>query len=240
MSRNPIQPRVPPKPTPTAAVPPRPAPEAAAPITPVVPAAAPAPAATITARGAAYYRRMRYLMAVILVAVAGWFAYDGYKGWPAENEQIDALAKRHKAHDPTLTNDELTLAQKQKHSDTDIAWQKRLAFLLPCGGVLLLAWTLYRSRGQYMLRGETLLAPGHPPLELAEIAEIDASKWDRKGIADLIYRKTEGGGGKVRLDDFIYQQDGIDEIFDRVQARVDPDAFADRKSREKAAAEEEK
>jgi hypothetical protein len=183
---------------------------------------------------------MRYLMAVILVVVAGWFAYDGYKGWPAENEQIDALAKRHQAHDPTLTNDELTLAQKQKHSDTDIAWQKRLAFGLPVGGLLLLAWTLYRSRGQYLLRDQTLLAPGHPPVELSEIIETDASRWDRKGIADLVYRKADGSGGKVRLDDFIYEQDRIDEIFDRVQAQVDPDAFADRKSREKAAAEEEK
>jgi hypothetical protein len=183
---------------------------------------------------------MRYLMAVILVVVAGWFAYDGYKGWPAENQQIDELVKRKLTKPDSLSGDELTLSQKQKHSNTDIAWQKRLAFILPAGGVLLLAWTLYRSRGRYMLRDETLWAPGHPQVALSEITDIDASKWDRKGIADLVYRKSDGSIGKLRLDDFIYEQDGIDEIFDRVQARVDPDAFADRKAREKAAAEEDK
>ena len=70
---------------------------------------------------------MRYLMAVILVVVAGWFAYDGYKGWPAENQQIEELSNRKATKPETLSSDELTLAQKQPHSPTDILWQKRLS-----------------------------------------------------------------------------------------------------------------
>src|SRR4051794_9519291 len=45
----------------------------------------------VIARGGEYYRRMRYLVAVILMAAGVWFAYDGWVGWPRINAKIAGI-----------------------------------------------------------------------------------------------------------------------------------------------------
>ena len=42
----------------------------------------------IVARPGRYYRNARFLMAVLLLGMAGWFAYDGWVNWPAENAKV--------------------------------------------------------------------------------------------------------------------------------------------------------
>jgi len=114
-----------------------------------------------------------------------------------------------------------SLTHKTPHTDLDIRWQKNLAVALPIGGVLFLIWTLFNSRGAYQLQGSTLSVPGHPPVQLADIIEVDGSKWDRKGIAYITYKTAGEAAGKLRLDDFVYQQDPTDEIFKRIQPKKD-------------------
>jgi hypothetical protein len=200
-------------------------------VTPQPPAVEAAPVTTapletgepIIARGSGEYRFRRYLMALLLVAGGVWFAYDGWKGWPEENRQIRDLnrqmdeANKTGNHDLYESINSNSLTHKTLHTDLDIRWQRILAVALPIGGVLFLIWTLFNSRGAYQLQGGTLLVPGHPPLQLTEITEVDRSKWDRKGIAYIQYKTAGGASGKLRLDDFVYQQDPTDEIFKRIQ-----------------------
>lgn len=207
MSRNPIQPRIPPAVTQVPAAP--------------VPSGPP-----IVAKAAAYYRGTRYTMVVLLLAAAGWFAYDGWKGWPAENERhrqnnaaLDAAKKAGDEAKMTALNKDPYTTMKE-HSDSDIQLQRRLAMALPLAAAGFLIWALYNSRGAYKLTGDTLEIPGHPPVKLDEIQEIDKEKWDRKGIAYLTYRTAAGESGQIRLDDFIYEREPTDQIFERVEAYV--------------------
>ncbi len=238
MSRNPIPPRVPPKgaipakpPAPRAVPLPRPI---AAPALPVV--ADPSPTETssvppqpigakseVVARAASYYRTTRYIMALLLLGMGGWFGYDGFKGWPAENVTIVDLNRQLDAakliHD-SETADKINLnpvTHKALHSDTDLLIQKALAFALPLGSLLMLCWALYNSRGEYRLTGTTLSVPGHRAVQFADIAALDKQLWDRKGIAYVTYKGTSGSG-RVRLDDFIYEREPTDEIYERIAA----------------------
>jgi hypothetical protein len=227
MTNNPIPPRIPPRRPPAIPAPPS--------VTTKSPAVEAAPGASeplktgepIIARGSGEYRIRRYLMTLLLVAGGIWFAYDGWKGWPSENQQIHDLnrqmdeadkAGNHDLYESIKSND---LTRKTPHTDLDIRWQKILAVALPIGGVLFLIWTLFNSRGAYQLQGSTLSVPGHPPVQLTEITEVDGSKWDRKGIAYVHYQTAGGVSGKLRLDDFVYQQDPTDEIFKRIQPKQD-------------------
>ena len=101
--------------------------------------------------------------------------------------------------------------RSRPHSESDILLQKRLAIGLPIVAIGFLIWALYNSRGAYRLVGNTLRVPGHPPLQLAEIEEIDRHKWDRKGIAYLKYATASGRKGRLRLDDFIYEREPTDK-----------------------------
>ncbi|MGB7157462.1 MAG: hypothetical protein WBD40_05315 [Tepidisphaeraceae bacterium] len=181
----------------------------------------------IVARAGRYYRNTRYIMAVLLVGMAGWFAYDGWVKWPEGNRKIVELQSQ------------LTVAQEAKddekagalsaelknythHNAMGILFQKVLALTLPPVGIGLLVWALYNSRGEYRLSGNTLSAPGHPTIALDQVRQIDKRLWDRKGIAFLDYEVEGSPGGRIKLDDFVYERKPTDQIFERVEAYVAP------------------
>ena len=180
----------------------------------------------VSATAATYYRMTRYIMVVLLLAMGGWFGYDGFVGWPTENQQIvklNADMEAAKKEGDLKKFEEINankLAHATLHSETDIVIQKLLAFGLPALALFMFGWMRYQSRGEYRLSGETLTVPGHPPVQLSEITEIDKGLWDRKGIAYITYATAAGQSGRLRLDDFIYERDGTDEIFKRIENYV--------------------
>ena len=159
----------------------------------------------IVARPSLEYRVKRYLIVVMLLAMAGWFAYDGWVGYPKKNREA------------LIANP----GSKPPESDLSIFLQKMLAITLPVAAAGVLAWTLYNSRGVYRLREKTLHVPGHPPVPLDAIRAIDQSKWDRKGIAYIDY-EVQGKRGRLKLDDYMYQREPTDQIHDRILATVAP------------------
>jgi hypothetical protein len=172
--------------------------------------AAPAADETIVARGGTYYRVTRYIFSAVLVVAGAWFAYDGFVNYPRWNE----LHRLH-VRDPA--------AQPQdypSHDSYSIALQQFLGVALPLGGIGLLAWTLYSSRGEYRLAGDVLSVPGHPDVPLSGITQIDKSKWDRKGNAKLDYELPTGQKGRLTLDDFVYDRPPTDRILDVIEAKL--------------------
>jgi hypothetical protein len=160
----------------------------------------------IVARAGRYYRNARYLMVLLCLALAGWFAYDGWVGWPRENAK--ALQQGF---------------EKGPHSDFDILLQRVLAGVLPLAGVGILIRALHHSRGEYRLDGHSLHVPGHPPVPLDAIRQIDKSKWERKGVARIDYEPA--GTTETRrltLDDFVYEQTATDAILARIETILVP------------------
>jgi hypothetical protein len=172
----------------------------------------------IVARAGRYYRNTRYVVSLGLVLVGAWFAYDGWVRYPQERAM-------HQQNPKTGV----------PHTDTDIRLQKTLGSLLPPAGLLFLGWTLYRSRGAYRLQRDVLSVPGHPDVPLDAIRAMDKSKWDRKGIAYVEYDLSPGApgaggapaaldyrspGGRITLDDFVYDRPPTDAIVGRIEAHL--------------------
>jgi len=183
----------------------------------------------IVARGGEYYRRMRYLVAIILIAAGAWFAYDGWVNWPALNAkraQINAeIEKQDESSAGKKTKANLTeqLKDIKPHDDLAILLQKLLAFGVPAVGLALLAWAVHNSRGEIRLTSNTLSAPGHPTVTLDQIIALDKRLWDRKDIAYVDY-ETGAAKGRVRLDAFVYQTDPIVKIVERLEAIMQTEA----------------
>jgi hypothetical protein len=184
----------------------------------------------IVARAGTYYRATRYILVVILIACGGWFCYDGWHGYPAENakfDEIDHELKQLESQQPAKPSESDQKREREKflsdeirkythRSDLDIKIQKVLGIALPIGGLLMLLWTLRNSRGVYRFSGQTLEVPGHPPIPLEKIIQLDQTLWERKGIAFVEYQ-TGGVHGRIRLDDFVYQRDPTDAIFEKIE-----------------------
>ncbi len=110
------------------------------------------------------------------------------------------------------------MTMEKPHQDRDIQIQKYLGFSLLPLGIVLGFWFFYSSRGAYRLTGDVLSIPGHPPVPLQAVRDIDKTKWDRKGIAYVDYELPDGTQGSFRLDDFVYERKPTDEIFARIES----------------------
>jgi len=153
----------------------------------------------ISARGATYFRLTRVGMLVLLVGIGAWFCYDGFIHWPADNAE------------------RARLRQEAEYTPTDIILNKALGIVLPPAGVFALAWGLWQSRGKIRLSGNILHVPGHKAIPLETIESMDTSRWERKGIAIVEYQPGDGSRRTFRLDDYVYERDPIDKIYEIVE-----------------------
>jgi len=199
------------------------------------------PESDIVATGGAYYRRMRYIVAGILVITAVWLAYDGWVNWPAMNRkyteitnQIDEATRQIESSDDKPAKDRMehareNLIQERKdlkfHDDLAILLQKILTFALPVLGGALVMWAHHNSRGEIRLTHDTLTAPGHPPVHLDQIVALDTRLWDKKDIAYVDY-DVPPAKGRIKLDAFLYETDPIVKIYERIEALMKEDAEA--------------
>ena len=163
-------------------------------------------------------------MVLMLFVMAAWFGYDGYRGWPKENVEINRLQQELKEAkgDPIkekILND-LPKIHDKPHSDSDLMFQKILCGVLPIAGIAMLVWTRFNSRGTYSMKGHTVSVPGHENINFGQITEIDNRKWEKKGIAYVKYNTTEGVEKKFRIDDFIYERAETDIIYDALVAHL--------------------
>jgi hypothetical protein len=169
-------------------------------------AASSSPPADVVAKPDRLFRMKRYLIVLMLVGMGLWFCYDGFYNWPREKREADAVetSQPGSSHKP--------------HSDNDIFLNQLLGVALVPLGLLALTWFLYGSRGEYRLSGQTLHVPGHPPITLDSITQIDKSKWERKGVATIRYQPPGGRSERqFRLDDYVYDRDPTDLILKRLE-----------------------
>lgn len=182
----------------------------------------PVPSQPIVATYGRYYRNARYIMVLAMFAMAGWFAYDGWVKWPADNQEIRTVEEALKNEQSQPQPDPVRIKQlsdRQKelgapHTDLGIFLQKLLAIGLPVIAVGYLIFFLRRSRGQYVLKDDTLFAPDHPPVPISAIKNIDGKLWRKKGIAFVYYENIQGRSGRIRLDAFIYSPKHMDDIYE--------------------------
>ena len=184
------------------------------------------------------YRIRRYIMTVLMLGFGAYFLYDGYIGYPKENRaasdarrRIESATQRAQA---AATEEERQAAEAEaeaarvelkaysEHSPTDIRLQKILGYTLIPLSLVFLVYILHKSRSAYRLENGVLHVPGHPPVPLESITEMDKGLWDRKGIAFINYQLTGGEAGQIKLDDFIYQQKPTDAIVERIEQHLRP------------------
>lgn len=221
------------EPTPTAADPTDPTADAGTEAATTLTTAEPA-GEIVARRDRAHYVKRCVLIPALILFAGLYFLYDGYVGYPGHNRRFDELTlKAKEARDRGDAKAEADLLQERKsvtpHNEMDIRLQKVLGYALPPLAVLAFVFFSRQSRGQYRLAGDVLYAPGHPPVPLDAVREIDKTKWDKKGIAYVGYEiEPVGGGparaGRVKLDDALYEQAPTTAILKAIEARVAPPA----------------
>jgi len=170
------------------------------------------PVEPIVARPGGYYRSRRYIMVLALLGGAVWFGYDGWVKYPALNARIAEVTRQFNETKDEATKAKLDAEVRELGAPRDDWLQKVLACTLPFVAIGYLAFFLHRSRGQVRLSGDILTVPGHPPVAIETLRSIDNRQWKKKGIAYLTYASA-GQERTIKLDDFLYDQTPIDDIY---------------------------
>lgn len=198
----------------------------------------------LVARASRYYRNTRYIIVALLIGYGIWSIYDGFVSWPAANQRAVELRQQRADAEKAGQRDRVNeinseLGKITEHNHASVLLNQILGVALPPLGAFMLFWSLRSSRGEIRLTPDDVLhAPGHPPVPIDAMTSLDRRLWDRKGIAWVEYELDGGKArGKIRLDDFIYERPPIDAMYDRILAKLDPEAFAAEKAKaaEKAA-----
>jgi hypothetical protein len=111
----------------------------------------------------------------------------------------------------------------QRHSEADMATQKRIALALGLCVVLAGIWTLGHRGRVWSMKGKEIRTPWGTRFAASSITDIDRRRWDR-GIA-LLISNDKDRFLKLKLDDYKYQGAGrIIEAVSRVhpEVRIDP------------------
>jgi hypothetical protein len=160
----------------------------------------------IVATAARDFRWKRYVLVAILLIYGGMSIRDGFVKYPQDNAAWAQIPNR---------------GDIPPHPGFDVQLNQILGMILPPLSLLFLFWTLFISRGSYRFDGSDIHVPGHPPIPLTAVRELNRAKWDRKGIAYVEYQlpgspRTE----KFKLDDFIYQREPTDRIFAMIESAL--------------------
>lgn len=184
------------------------------------------PSEPVIARAGSYYRRTRYIMFLLMFGFGVMAILDGFKRYPEHDRKFDEISERLAKAKAAGSTDEVGKIEEElrkhgaKHAAWDIPFNQIAGIVLPPISLAVLAWVLYRSRGEIKMENQTISVPGHPPVPFGAITAIDTRLWDRKGIAQVEYAIPGGASGKFTLDDFIYDRPPIDKIYDSITAYV--------------------
>lgn len=141
-------------------------------------------------------------VAALMAALCAWFVYDGAVAYPAMSD-VDFKEK-------VLHNLDYPDFPKKRKETTDRQFQfaaiAGLAALVIAGGV----WRAKRRIVEWDDSAMTGPATGGRPLAFSDVADVDRSRWEKKGIL-VVHAKD---GRKVTLD--AWHHAGVKELAERL------------------------
>lgn len=176
------------------------------------------PAKTTISSG---YRWRLGVIALALLAFAGWFLYDGFIGYPKQQVVREAFAQVKIDHPEDWQTKWLERAQIEgwsteqpdpPFSDWDITAQ--FFYAAPCLVLGLLFGVSYlRAGGRWVASDEAgLKTNAGQSVTWDQIESVDSSRWASKGIAVVYYRDAKGEG-RITLDDWKNDAEATKQIY---------------------------
>ncbi len=171
------------------------------------------------------WKKQKLFIAIFLLAVAGWFFWDGKVGYPRSNERWDAQDQLEKdgrlAEWPAYAASQGWSEEKphKRFKDDDIMMQIALSIALSILGVIALAyWNTQKGR---VLRSdeEAVYAPDGTRVPFGSISGLGKKKWEDKGLATVRY-EIAGRKGQFVLDDYKYDRDPTHQILAEIESHL--------------------
>jgi hypothetical protein len=177
------------------------------------------------ARVTSVWSKQKLFVALFLVAIGGWFYWDGFIGYPHSNErwlEHDRLVKSgHEAEWPALATSRgwTTTVPHKFFRPMDIRMQWICGTF---GGLLglisLIYWFTQKSR-TLRTDEEAAYSPAGTRIPFSAITGLGKKNWERKGLATVLYQ-INGRKGRFLIDDYKFDYDATHQILDEIEEKL--------------------
>jgi len=171
------------------------------------------------------------VIGAMMLIFCGWFLYDGFVGYPQQQEIQNAYNKivQENPGDPVeharlwaehaTAQGWPTSTPKKEISDKDILTQKIIAGITAPVGLYFM-WTFLMTRGRWVEVDEQAVTTSTGQrTDYDSITSIDKSRWQRKGIA-VVHYASNGSPGRILLDDWKYEREPTKRILAAIEDRM--------------------
>lgn len=160
-------------------------------------------------------QRMK-ILSLALVAMGGWFLFDGAVGYPKHNVKAgvyEELVAKYGKDTPEVAKAWAAAAAERKwapdkpkasYNADQIRTQFILGFVVWLGAAACLFHYFKSLPLTTRLDGDVITLPDGRKIALDKIRALSKKRWENKGIADLAYEAAQGKITKFILDDYKY------------------------------------
>ena len=216
----------------------------------------------LIARATNTVRNKNLIIVLMCVAALAMFAYDGWQGYPARNDEI---VTKKLANAPTVLSADQELIRDWKgwvrestenrqrmdgvieyakttvrelekwKTSGEIALQRWIALALLFINAAAMWWFVHCQRRRAIADDATLSPAPGVVIPWEKITRIDNTRWDAMGIVELTYTDASGTAKKAKLDDYETQRKPLLEILDLLAVKaVNAEVFPKDEPKEKS------
>jgi hypothetical protein len=179
----------------------------------------------IEARVTSIWTKQKLFVAVFLLAMGGWFFFDGKIGYPRSNVRYYAWAKFRDDGNlqdwPDYAKQHGWVEKPPEHAfkDAQIYGQFFYGTLGAVGGLITLFYLLAQKGRVLRVDDAAVTTPAGKRVPFTAITGLGLKNWDAKGLATVRY-EIDGRKGSFVIDDYKFDTLPTRAIFDEIKARV--------------------
>ena len=215
----------------------------------------------LIARASSTVRNKNLLIVLMCLGMACWFAYDGWIGWPGNNDKLVAGPIATRVHDdPMYTQYQPVLdgwhgwnAADSKarleisnlaratnvegwKTETDIRNQQYIVCALLAATAGAIWWFVHCQKRRVIAEGETVSPSPGVVLPWSKITVVDNTRWKTMGIVQITY-DVGAGPQKAKFDDYETDREPLLLILDQLAEKAVNAEFIPKEEAEEKAAD---
>lgn len=177
------------------------------------------------ARVTSVWSKQKLFVAVFLIAIGGWFFWDGFITYPHSNVrwvEHDRLVKSGRdAEWPALANSRgwTTTVPHKFFAPFDIYTQWVCGgFATLLGLISLIYWYTQKDR-TLRTDEEAVYSPAGTRIPFSTITGLGKKNWERKGLATVLF-EINGRKGRFVIDDYKFDYEATHQILDEIEQKL--------------------
>ena len=173
------------------------------------------------------WKKQKLFVAIFLLAIGGWFFYDGKVGYPKSNvifdkhEEFKVAEKLTEWPDYAKSQGWDEHAPHKRFKTDDIVGQFAFGGLAALLGAITLNYWLGQKGRVVKTDAEAVYTPSGKRVPFSAVTGIGKKKWDARGLATVRY-EIDGRKGEFILDDYKFDRDPTHAILAEIEERLTP------------------